>query len=56
MDEFDIGNLYADTDYLDHAIFPNIEEFDGKEVREAFSSSHELSKTFYTSYDEKRWL
>ena len=57
MDEIDIGNVYVDTDYLDNTIFPNIEEFDSKEVREAFIiSSYELSKTFYTSYDEKCWL
>ena len=55
MEEFDIGNIYLDTDDLDHMIFPKVEEFDSKEVEEAFnSSSYELSKTFYTSYDEKK--
>ena len=55
MDEFDIGNIYIDTDDLDHMIFPKVEEFDSKRVREAFNSSgYELSKTFYTSYDEKK--
>ena len=54
MDEFDIGNIYIDADDLDRMIFPKIEEPDSKEVEEAFnSSSYELSKTFYTSYDEK---
>ena len=54
MEEFDIGNVYIDTDDLDHTIFPKIEEFDSKRVEEAFnSSSYELSKVFYTSYDEK---
>ena len=57
MEEFDIGNVYIDTDDLDHTIFPKVEEFDSKEVREAFNgSSYELSKTFYTSYDEKSQL
>ena len=55
MEEFDIGNVYLDTDDLDHIVFPKVEEFDGKEVREAFNgSSYELSKTFYTSYDETK--
>ena len=55
MDEFDIGNVYLDTDDLDHMIFPKVEEPDSKEVEEAFNrSSYELSKTFYTSYDEKK--
>lgn len=32
-----------------------MDEFDSKRVEEAFSSSgYELSKTFYTSYDEKK--
>ena len=54
MEEFDLGNVYLDTDDLDHTIFPKVEEFDRKEVEEAFNSSgYELSKTFYTSYDEK---
>ena len=53
MEEFDIGNFYVDTDYLDHTIFLKIEEFDSKEVREAFISSYELPKTFYISYDEE---
>ena len=57
MDEFDIGNVYLDTDDLDKMIFPKIEEFDSKEVEEAFNSSgYELPKTFYTSYDEKSQL
>ena len=56
MEEFDIGNIYLDTDDLDHMIFPKVEEFDSKEVEEAFNSSYELSKTFYTSYDEKSQL
>ena len=55
MDEFDIGNIYIDTDDLDHMIFPKVEEFDSKRVEEEFNSSgYELSKTFYTSYDEKK--
>lgn len=55
MDEFDIGNIYLDTDGLDHTIFPKIEEPDSKEAEEAFNnSSYELSKVFYTSYDEKK--
>lgn len=55
MEEFDIGNVYLDTDDLDYRIFPKIEEPDRKEVEEAFNnSSYELSKTFYTSYDEKK--
>ena len=55
MDEFDIGSVYLDTDDLDKMIFPKIEEFDSKEVEEAFNSSgYEPSKTFYTSYDEKK--
>ena len=55
MEEFDIGNVYLDTDDLDQMIFPKIEEPDRKEVEEAFnSSSYELLKTFYTSYDEKK--
>ena len=55
MEEFDIGNIYIDTDDLDHMIFPKVEEFDSKRVEEAFSSSgYELSKTFYTSYDETK--
>lgn len=54
MEEFDIGNVYIDTDDLDHTIFPKVEEFDSREVEEAFnSSSYEPSKLFYTSYDEK---
>ena len=54
MDEFDIGNVYIDVDDLDHMIFPKVEEFDSKRVEEAFnSSSYELQKVFYTSYDEK---
>lgn len=54
MEEFDIGNVYIDTDDLDQTIFPKIEEPDNKEVEEAFNNSgYELSKTFYTSYDEK---
>lgn len=54
-EEFDIGNVYIDTDDLDHTIFPKVEEFDSKEVEEAFNSSgYELSKVFYTSYDEKK--
>ena len=54
MEEFDLGNVYLDTDDLDKMIFPKVEEFDSKEVEEAFNhSSYELSKTFYTSYDEK---
>ena len=57
MEEFDLGNVYLDTDDLDHTIFPKVEEFDRKEVEEAFNSSgYELSKTFYTSYDEKSQL
>ena len=55
MEEFDIGNVYLDTDDLDPMIFPKIEEFDNKKVEEAFnSSSYELSKTFYTNYDETK--
>ena len=55
MEEFDLGNVYLDTDDLDHMIFPKIEEPDSKEVEEAFNSSgYELSKVFYTSYDEKK--
>ena len=55
MEEFDIGNVYIDTDDLDHMIFPKVEEFYSKEVEEAFNgSSYEMSKTFYTSYDEKK--
>ena len=55
MDEFDIGSVYLDTDDLDKMIFPKVEEFDSKEVEEAFNgSSYELSKVFYTSYDEKK--
>ena len=55
MEEFDIGNVYLDTDDLDYRIFPKIEEPDRKEVEEAFNgSSYELSKTFYTSYDETK--
>ena len=55
MEEFDIGNVYLDTDDLDRMIFPKIEELDRKEVEEAFnSSSYELSKVFYASYDEKK--
>ena len=53
MDEFDIGNIYLDIDDLDPMIFPKVEAFDSKEVEEAFNSSYELSKVFYTSYDEK---
>ena len=54
MEEFDIGNVYLDTDDLDKMIFPKVEEFDSKEVEEAFNSiSYELSTTFYTNYDEK---
>ena len=54
MEEFDIGNVYLDTDDLDKMIFPKVEEFDSKEVEEAFNrSSYELSKTFYTHYDDK---
>ena len=57
MEEFDIGNICIDTDDLDHTIFPKVEEFDSKEVIEAFNSSgYELSKVFYTSYDEKSQL
>ena len=55
MEEFDIGNIYIDTDDLDNTIFPKIEELGRKEVEEAFNSSgYELSKVFYTSYDEKK--
>lgn len=36
MDEFDIGNVYLDTDDFDNTIFPKIEEPDSKEVEEAF--------------------
>ena len=55
MEEFDVGNIYLDIDDLDHTIFPKVEEFDSKEVEEAFNgSSYELSKTFYTSYDETK--
>ena len=56
MEEFDIGNVYIDTDDLDHTIFPKVEEFDSKEVEEAFngSSSYDFSKVFYTSYDETK--
>ena len=55
MEEFGIGNVYLDTDDLRHIIFPKIEAFDSKEVKEAFNgSSYELSKTFYTSYDETK--
>ena len=55
MEEFDIGNIYIDTDDLDSTILPKIEELDRKEVEEAFNSSgYELSKVFYTSYDEKK--
>ena len=55
MEEFDIGNVYIDTDDLDQTIFPKVEEFDSKRVEEAFNNSgYELSKTFYTSYDEKK--
>ena len=55
MEEFDIGNIYIDTDDLDNTILPKIEELDRKEVEEAFNSSgYELSKVFYTSYDEKK--
>lgn len=55
MDKVDIGNIYLDTDDLDNMIFPKIEEFDRKEVEEAFNNSgYELSKTFYTSYDETK--
>lgn len=53
MEEFDIGNVYIDADDLDRMIFPKIEEPDRKEVEEAFNNSYELSKVFYTSYDEK---
>ena len=57
MEEFDLGNVYLDTDDLDRMIFPKVEEPDRKEVEEAFNrSSYELSKTFYTSYDEKSQL
>ena len=57
MEEFDIGNVYIDTEDLDPIIFPKVEEFDSKEVEEAFNNSgYELSKTFYTSYDEKSQL
>lgn len=38
IEEFDIGNIYLDS----------------KEVEEALNSSYEMSKTFYTSYDEKK--
>ena len=55
MEEFGIGNVYLDTDDLDPTIFPKVEEFDSKEVRDAFNgSSYELPKTFYTSYDETK--
>ena len=55
MEEFDIGNIYLDADDLDYRIFPKVEEPDSKEVEEAFNhSGYELSKTFYTSYDEKK--
>ena len=55
MEEFGIGNVYLDTDDLDCMIFPKVEEFDSKKVEEAFNgSSYELSKTFYTSYDETK--
>lgn len=57
MEEFDIGNVYLDTYDLDHTIFPKVEEFDSKEVEEAFNiSSYDFSKVFYTSYDEKSQL
>ena len=36
MEEFDIRNVYIDIEDLDHMIFPKVEEFDSKEVREAF--------------------
>ena len=39
MEEFDIGNVYIDTDDLDHMIFPKVEEFDSNEVEEAFNNS-----------------
>lgn len=55
MEEFDIGNIYLDRDDLDNTIFPKVEEPDSKKVEEAFNSSgYELSKTFYTNYDEKK--
>ena len=67
MEEFDIGNICIDIDDLDHAIFHKAEALDGKEIEEAFNKgghgllktfykSHELSKTFYTGYDEKHQL
>ena len=57
MEEFDIGNIYIDIDDLDPMIFPKVEEFDSKRVEEAFnSSSYELPKVFYTSYDKKSQL
>ena len=50
MEEFDI-------DDLDHAIFHKAEALGGEEIEEAFNKGgHELSKTFYTSYDEKHQL
>ena len=50
MEEFDL-----DTDDLDPMIFPKVEDPDNKEVEEAFNNSgYELSKVFYTSYDEKK--
>ena len=65
MDEFDIGNVCIDIDDLDHATFHKAEAPDGKEIEEAFNKgghellktfykSNELSKTFYTSYDENK--
>ena len=55
MEEFDIGNIYLDRDDLDNTIFPKVEEPDSKKVEEAFNrNSYELSKTFYTNYDEKK--
>ena len=67
MEEFDIGNACIDIDDPDHAIFHKAEELDGEEIEEAFNKgghgllktfykSHELSKTFYTGYDEKHQL
>ena len=50
----DIGNVCIDIDDLDHAIFHKEEAPDGKEIEEAFNKGgNELSKTFYTSYDEE---
>ena len=57
MEEFDIGNVCIDIYDPDHAIFHKAEALDGKEIEEAFNKGgHELSKTFYTSHDEKHQL